>query len=129
MTRGIVAAINEYLQAAESLERWHLSRAEARPVFGALRIAHRRLLDEIKAFETDLASGQYSAPPGHNPATDRAGGILGQGSEAGHEAGRHPGAIAVETSPRRITFADATHGIAPGSPARAMPVLLDRGAG
>ena len=51
MTHEIVAAMDEYLQTADSLERWDLTPDEARPLLEALGIARRRLLDQLSAFE------------------------------------------------------------------------------
>ena len=64
MVREITAAINEYLQAADSLTRWQPSAGEATPVLDALRRAHRNLLLHLDQFETSLAGEGLSASKG-----------------------------------------------------------------
>ena len=81
MKRELVAAMHEYLQAADSVERGDLSTNETRPVLDALRVAHRNLLDQLKAFEASEDSRGFAVIPAvrvgrvvHPPAEARGAG-------------------------------------------------------
>ena len=55
VTRDIQSAMAEYLEVADSVERWNCNLEELKPVLRALAAARRHLIDQMSAFERGFA--------------------------------------------------------------------------